>query len=542
MVVYLNGMEVYKSNLPPTAVTYTTLAKSATDDGSGIETAIIPISAFVDGSNIISVEVHQSSLTSSDLTFDLELIAKSGSNPILMRGPYLQMANETAVTLRWRTDFQSDSKIEVGTVHGTYTQSAINPALVTEHEVRITGLTSDTKYFYRFGSSSEIYQAAVSNYFNTAPTASSTRKIRVTAFGDCGTNSDGVQNAVLAAYQNYVGANPAELLLLLGDNAYSWGTQDDYQNGFFNAYHGNILKNHVLFPTPGNHDYAGLLARQIDKNIPYYSIFTTPQAGESGGLSSGTESYYSYNWGNIHFISLDSYGMETANNLRLYDTLGPQVTWLKQDLAANTKKWTIAYWHHPPFTMGSHNSNTESELVKIRQRFIRIMERNGVDMIMTGHSHDYERSYLLKGYYTDEASFNVNTHAVNNSSGKYDGSVNSCAYQTTGAKSNHGTVYVVAGSAGQIGDFQLDYPHNAMPFSFVDGGTFYFEVEDNRLDAKFIRKDGVIADQFTILKDVAKTTTVNIAAGQSATLAASWNGTYNWSNGATTRSISVNIN
>jgi hypothetical protein len=61
------------------------------------------------------------------------------------------------------------------------------------------------------------------------------------------------------------------------------------------------------------------------------------------------------------------------------------------------------------------------------------------------------------------------------------------------SKSNHGTVYVVAGSAGADGGVQAGYPHNALPFSQDDGGMFYFEVDSNRLDAKFIRRDGQIA-------------------------------------------------
>jgi hypothetical protein len=304
------------------------------------------------------------------------------------------------------------------------------------------------------------------------------------------------------------------------------------------VYSGNILKNHILFPAPGNHDYANSSSRQTDHNVPYYSIFTMPTNAECGGVASGTEAFYSYDWGNVHFLSLDSYGYETGST-RLYDTLGPQVNWIKNDLNANNKKWTIAYWHHPPYTMGSHNSDTETDLVNMRQNFIRILERYGVDLILCGHSHDYERSYLLRGYYGNEASFNVGTHAVSSSSAKYDGSSNSCPYSTVSGPVNHGTVYVVSGSAGASGGVQAGYPHNALPFAQNYGGMMLLEVEDNRLDARFIRKDGVIADKFTILKDLTQSNTISIAAGQSVTLTASWIGNYNWSNGATTRSITV---
>src|SRR5207244_1446495 len=115
----------------------------------------------------------------------------------------------------------------------------------------------------------------------------------------------------------------------------------------------------------------------------------------------------------VHFVSLDSYGKENSNTTRLYDTTGAQITWVKNDLAANTKKWTIVYFHHPPYTKTSHNSDTDPELTAIRQNVIGILERYGVDIILCGHAHGYERSYLLKGYTTDEASFDKNIHTPN---------------------------------------------------------------------------------------------------------------------------------
>jgi hypothetical protein len=539
VVIYVNGAEAYRNNMPTGTITSATLASAAAaDDGATIQTATIASSFFVNGNNTIAVEMHQNAGTSTDLSFDMELRANAPGGITLTRGPYLQMANGNAVSLRWRSDIATDSKISVGTVNGVYTITATNATVTTEHEVRVTGLSPDTKYFYSFGSSTQKLQAAAANFFTTAPPLSATRKIRIAAYGDCGTNTNGFQAGALAAYQNYVGASPAEIMLLLGDNAYDAGTDLEYTSNFFNAYNGNILKNHVVFPAPGNHDYANNGTRQNDHNVPYYNIFTMPTAGECGGVASGTEAFYSYNWGNIHFLSLDSYGKENSAT-RLYDTLGAQVTWIKNDLAANTSKWTIAYWHHPPYTMGSHNSDTESELINMRQNFIRILERNGVDLVLCGHSHDYERSYLLKGHFGNEASFSTATHAVSSSNGYYDGSSNSCPYNTASGKVNHGTVYVVAGSAGADGGVQGGYPHNALPFSVDDGGMLYFEVENNRLDAKFIRRDGVIADKFTILKDAGRSTSVSINSGETVTLTASWKGNYVWSTGATTESITV---
>ncbi|THU40162.1 T9SS type A sorting domain-containing protein [Niastella caeni] len=538
IVVYINGVEKYRNNMPSGTIAYNTWASTnCSDDGNTWLSTTLAAGSLVTGTNVIAVEIHQINKTSSDVSFDLELTGTGVSTAVLTRGPYLQMGNQTAVTLRWRTNIATNSKIEAGTIHGSYTLTATDPASTTEHEVRITGLTPDTKYYYRFGSTTQIIQAGTDNFFTTAPADTTTRKIRIAAFGDCGRNDNSFQTGTLNSYRNYAGSNPAEVLLLLGDNAYNNGTDAEYQSNFFNAYSATILKNHQLFPAPGNHDYYG--TSQTSRTGAYYQNFTMPTAAQCGGVASGTEAFYSWDWGNIHFLSLDSYGKENAGTTRLYDTTGAQVTWVKQDLTANTKKWTVVYWHHPPYTMGSHNSDTESELINIRQNFIRILERYGVDIIICGHSHDYERSYLLNGYYGNESSFNVSAHTISSSSGKYDGSTNSCPYKPANG-ANHGTVYVLAGSAGADGGVQSGYPHNAMPFSVDDGGMFYFEIENNRLDAKFIRRTGIISDQFTMMKDVNKTTNVSIISGSSTTLTASWpSGTYTWSTGATTRSITV---
>lgn len=547
-VLYVNGTEVWRNNMPGTgtiplgAIAYNTLASTTIAESTAVSVNI-PISAFVAGTNQVAIEVHQNALTSSDMDFNARATGVVHVPPSLVRGPYLQNGNQTAFSVRWRTNVPCKSKLEVGTVAGTYPIVINDTASLTEHELRVTGLTPGTKYYYRFGTDADVLQGDTTNFWVTAPADGVNPRVTIAAYGDCGQNSNGNQSGSLASYRAYlnsIGLQAADMMLLVGDNAYNSGTDGEYQTGFFNAYQGNILKNHMLFPAPGNHDYSnGSSARQNDHAIPYYDIFTMPTAGECGGVPSGNEAYYSFDRGDVHILSLDSYGKENAGTTRLYDTLGAQVQWIKADLAANTKKWVIAYWHHPPYTMGSHNSNTEGELVSIRQNFIRILERYGVDVIICGHSHDYERSYLMKGHYGSEASFNLATHAVDNSSAKYDGSANSCPYTTPSGKIEHGTVYVVSGSSGASGGVQSGYPHDAFPFSLNDGGMFFLDINQNRLDAKFIRKTGTIWDQFTIIKDTKVQDTVKILYGNSVELNASWPGSYAWAPGVTTRTVIV---
>lgn len=215
---------------------------------------------------------------------------------------------------------------------------------------------------------------------------------------------------------------------------------------------------------------------------------------------------------------------------------------MKADLAANTQKWTILYWHHPPYTMGSHNSDTENELKFIRQNVVPILEQYKVDLVLCGHSHNYERSRLMKGHTGLEPSFNAAIHNPTSSSGKYDGSPDSCPYIKTSSLPNTGIMYVVAGSAGWATGTQATYPHDAMYFSHTaNAGSLYLEIEGNRLDAKWIADDGVIRDKFTMMKDVNLKQTITQATNMSnITLNASWIGNYTWPNdGFTSRSLVV---
>jgi 3',5'-cyclic AMP phosphodiesterase CpdA len=471
--------------------------------------------------------------------FFLIFTAFQGFTQTLIRGPYLMVGTPTSIVVRWRTDQPTTSRVKFGSSENSLTKTVDDNTLVTEHIVKLSGLSPKTKYYYSIGSSAAVYQGDGNNYFETMPVAGEAGKYRFGLFGDCGVNS-AIQGNTRDQLNNYVGNNYLNAWLLLGDNAYGFGMDTEYQSNFFNHYRDTFMKKSPLYPTPGNHDYNNDNAdRQNDHDISYYKVFSMPTNAEAGGLASGTQSYYSYDYGNVHFLSLDSFGKEDRAT-RLYDTLGKQVQWIKADLAANKNKdWIVAYWHHPPYSQGSRNSETDPEMTAIRQNFIRILERNGVDLIVCGHSHLYERSRLMGGHYDKAATFDPGVNNYSSSSGKYDGSDNSCPYLKDPAKKN-GTVYVVSGSAGQLGARSPGFPHKAMYYSDNDhAGAMLLEVEKNRLDAKWIGTDGVIRDRFTIEKNVNKTTEVNIDYGASTTLTPSFIDTYKWSTGATSKSITV---
>lgn len=461
----------------------------------------------------------------------------------LLRGPYLQAATDTSMIIRWRTDAATRSRVWYGTAPGTVERSVEDLETVTDHIVKLTGLKPGTRYYYAIGTLKDTLQYGPDNYFSTLPAPGVAGNYRIGVFGDCGSLS---VNQVRARDQflQYLGGQDINAWILLGDNAYNDGNDMEYQAKFFNPYR-EMLKKFPVYPSPGNHDYHdadfGAEYAQTTHSTPYYQNFSMPVDGEGGGVPSGNPAFYSFDLGNIHFISLDSYGIE-ENKYFLYDTLGPQVQWLKKDLEQNRNRgWVIAFWHYPPYSKGTHDSDTDGIMTHIRQNVISILERNKVDLILCGHSHVYERSRMMKGHFGPSSSFDAAKHNLSTSSGSYAGTKPAAPYIKQADK-GEGVVYVVSGSSSYVGKSYYDFPHKAMYYSNDSvAGAAILEINDNRLDFKWICTDGVIRDQFTMMKDVNRKTTVQVKKGEKVKLTASFmTDTYRWSKGGSTeRTVEV---
>lgn len=403
----------------------------------------------------------------------------------LKRGPYLQLATHNSIIIRWRSNVASNSRVQFGTNSGVLSYSKTNPALTTEHEVQLIGLAPNTKYYYSVGSTTTILQGDSSNFFVTHPIPGTVSPTRVWVIGDFGHGTTG-QRAVRDSYVNHSSGKHTNVWLWLGDNAYDDGTDSEYQTKVFDIYP-NQFKQFVTWPTSGNHDLH--TANAFNQTGPYFENFTMPTNAEAGGVASGTEAYYSFNYANVHFICLESYDAAFRSNT------GAMANWLRNDLAANTMRWTVVYFHHPPYSKGSHDSDNSSEMVGMRTNIIPLLENYDVDLVLAGHSHSYERSMLIRGHYGIETSFNSATMAVNSGSGIYPAS-----YTKTGPN-YYGTVYAVCGVSGIIGGSTTGWPHNAMYASSIDyNGSMVIDVNGDRLDAKFLTSSGGIWDEFTIEK------------------------------------------
>lgn len=485
VVLYLNGVEIYRNNMPVGTIGYLTPASSAIDP-TGHLAASVSAAALVAGQNVLAAEIHQANGTSSDISFDLEVIGVEPGVPRVTRGPYLQRVTPNSIVVRWRTSVASDSRVRFGTSPANLDQVAGGALLTTEHSVALTGLLPNTAYSYAVGSTLGDLVGGPEYFFYTAPPAGVEQPMRFWVLGDPGTGMVG-QYDVRNAYQNFNGNRYTDLVLLLGDNAYNSGTDSEYQAYLFNVYP-TIFRSTPVFSTLGNHDTGG--STNPGLNIPYFLIFDHPTQGEAGGTASGTEKYYSFNYGNVHFVCLDSMTSSRA-------TSGSMLKWLEQDLAQNTATWLVAFFHHPPYTKGSHDSDTEIPLVEMRQNALPLLERYGVDLVLGGHSHSYERSFLLNGHYGVSSTLAAGM-LLDSGSGR-DGSADGAYVKPhSGPAPNAGAVYVVPGSSGKISGGNLNHP--AMFVSMNLLGSFVIDVNGTRLDARFITDQGVLGDHFTLLK------------------------------------------
>lgn len=208
--------------------------------------------------------------------------------------------------------------------------------------------------------------------FRTAPAAGTHSPVRMVAFGDSG-SGDGFQEAVFAQIMNV----PFDFVLHLGDLAYEQGTADELERTFFQVY-APMLRSFPVFPVIGNHDDA------TDDGQAYLDAFVLPE----NGPQQERERVYSFDWGDVHVAALDTERINAS-----------QAAWLDADLAATQRPWKIVMGHRPPFSSGEHGPN-----VAFQEAFGPTLERHHVDLVLSGHEHDYQRflphngvTYIVSG-------------------------------------------------------------------------------------------------------------------------------------------------
>ncbi|MBX3027119.1 metallophosphoesterase family protein [bacterium] len=422
----------------------------------------------------------------------LILLAAASAAPaaVVTRGPYLQMPRPTGMVVRWRTDVPTTSRVSYGDAPTSLFETVDDPTLTTEHEIALTGLTAGTTAYYAVGEIGlPLAGGDADHYLRTPPPTGSSQPYRLWAIGDAGFTGPDL-DAVRDAFIAYNGGPATDLFLLLGDNAYLFATDAQYQAAVFDE-HAAMLRTTPVWSVFGNHEI--LSSNPLTQTGPYFAMFTFPTAAQLGGVASGSEAYFSFDYGNTHFIVLDSEEAPTSPST-------PMLTWLTADLQAavlQNPTWIIATWHRPPYSKGQlHDSDTELGEIRMRQYVLPILDTYGVDVVFSGHSHSYERSYLLDGHYGLSPTFNA-SFKVEPGDGDPAGDG---AYRKvdTGPAPHSGTVYVVSGSGSEVRTTTLNHP--AMVRGLLELGSVVLDVDDTTLTARFLTSTGAIHDTFRIVK------------------------------------------
>lgn len=437
-------------------------------------------------------------------------------------------------------------------------------------EALLTGLQPDTVYHYALGS---VSTAPEGQRFRTAPKRSelpADGNTRILLLGDSGTARNEIAagkprkqttaRAVIEGVQHFIAregrGEPIDMLLALGDNAYTEGTDVQWQQSFFETYP-EMLRQVATWPTIGNHEMGqapldicvfveleqcskgpvihsvGGASESADPDsydsdgdgpdpggMPYLSIFNLPVRGELGGVASDTEQYYSFDHANLHIVSLDA---QLSNRDPVQRATMRE--WLVRDLAANDSDWTIVIFHLPPYSRGvHHDSDREQAEVDMRETFVPVFEQYGVDVVYSGHSHSYERSWYLRSHHGPAASFDPALHAALNAVGEPASGQGDEAYRKArrGDPEGRRVVYTVAGSAGQADrerpcepgqhlmctdDAWLTHPaHRSFgtgpdgyrPHGIARVGAVVLDADRDSLTSRFVDQHGEVLDWFVI--------------------------------------------
>lgn len=360
------------------------------------------------------------------------------------------------------------------------------PAETRQYEMRISGLKPDTRYYYAiYDGDQKLAGGDKAHFFLTHPEAGTDAPIRIWAVGDSGKGND-TQKGVYQGAMKVMAEDgkPLNMYLHVGDMAYTHGREEEFQRGFFDIYQ-ETLRQAVCWPSMGNHE--GKMSDGLNETGPYYDAYVSPAQGEAGGVVSGTEAYYSYDFGRAHFICLNSYDVDRSAEAEM-------AQWLETDLHATDADWLIVFFHHPPYTKGSHDSDKEIELIEMREQIMPILEEHGVDMVLTGHSHIYERSMLIDGAYAtptvaDGVVFDDGDGHVHGD-GAY--------HKSAGLNAHEGVAQLVIGHGGQNLTRKGAMP--IMRRTQLEHGSMIIDIEGDTLTSRMINSAGETTDTFNIVK------------------------------------------
>lgn len=390
----------------------------------------------------------------------LVLLASPAFAASWVRGPYIEGVSEHSAYVCWRTDVDTEGAL-------AWRLLPRGPESVVEDRepkrqrcLEAKPLMPAARHEYRVMLRQRGGPVSWSEPRAFRSPAQSTATIRFAAFGDTGMATP----AQFEVARRLDEADP-EFVLHSGDVVYPYGADADYDAKYFEPY-ARFLGRLPIYIALGNHDYANARffrqrgLRRLREN--FLAVHRLPRARTGGAWEEppSDRAYYSFDWGPGHFVALDAnryYPIPAA------PSLGPgseQLAWLERDLADTKRPWKIVFVHLAVYSSGGHGTN--EDLVRW---LAPALERGGVDLVLQGHDHNYERTAPILG----------------------------------GKRAQRGPVYVTVGTGGAPFHRGRRNHYWTRVFSRVHG---FLEVvlDPERLRARGVAADGATFDEFELVK------------------------------------------
>lgn len=304
---------------------------------------------------------------------------------LFIKKPYLQNPKVDSMTIMWETDNVSSSKVYVWEAYAPNIPANVYFSLYTPinqpkefegnidnyHKVIIFGLEPEKDYCYQVESiDSEGKLLSEINVFRTAPMKGKGFKFAFTAETGGANQSENIVPIAEQIHQSH-----PDILIALGDVVWDGNNAMEWNEMFFRPYQ-KILGTTPLFHCPGNHERHTELMNRL------FAL--------SG--------YYSFEYADVHFISLDStyfaertFNEDDSSDMKAFDTFNEEdIQWkfLKRQLAESQALWKVVYFHYPPY------SSAIFETTAMR-RLCPLLEKYKVDVVFSSHTIHYERSHPL---------------------------------------------------------------------------------------------------------------------------------------------------
>ena len=309
--------------------------------------------------------------------------------------------NSISRTIMWQSDnSEADAVIEyrlegaeksqtIGATDKAFTDDGSTTYI---HEATLTGLTPNTKYEYRVGYGTD----RRSDWYRLETAGASVYDVLIYPDSQSGDYSQWEEIVKSSALRNprtalYISMGD---LVDNGEHAYQWRT-------WLNSIK-PLSANVPLATTLGNHEMY-TLDWKMREPYAYLNYFAVPPNGNE----TFNRRYYSYDFGDVHYVVLDTMLYE-SNHEDNHDTHHPdlydvQIQWLRQDLTANTKKWSVVLMHRDPFQYAIDRPGASRDVGFNEEGvlFMPIFDEFNVDLVLSAHLHSYRNRGHVRNFDRD---------------------------------------------------------------------------------------------------------------------------------------------